>query len=314
MNKNNMTYALSIENVSKTLGGVKRINDLSVRCQYGKIYGLIGPNGAGKTTFLKLITGLYRADEGCVKVCGLDPVKDYKEVRKKFGLLPQETALYPELSARQNLQFHGALYFHDQKKLNARIDEILKLIDLADRAKEPVKNYSGGMKRRLGIGMALLNDPQLIFFDEPTLGVDVHNSHRIWEYIRNLKAQNKTVIVTTNVMSEAENLCDEIFIINRGEKVCEGTPDELKGSLGSGYIEILTGENYESAYLEAVIGKYQAMNENAIRVDAPNGEQDLLRILEQAKGRIKIENIALKKPTLDDVFIHYTGDPMEVRN
>ena len=314
MNTNNTTYALSIENVSKTLGGVKRINDLSVRCQYGKIYGLIGPNGAGKTTFLKLITGLYRADEGCIKVCGLDPVEDYKEVRKKFGLLPQETALYPELSARQNLQFHGALYFRDQKKLKARIDEILKLIDLEDRAKEPVKNFSGGMKRRLGIGMALLNDPQLIFFDEPTLGVDVHNSHRIWEYIRNLKTQNKTVIVTTNVMSEAENLCDEIFIINHGVKVCEGTPDALKGSLGSGHIEILTGESYESAYLEAVVGKHQAINGNAIRVDAPNGEQDLLRILEQTKGKIKIENIALKKPTLDDVFIHYTGNPMEVRD
>lgn len=245
--------ALSIEHVSKTLGGQKRIDDISIHCEYGQIYGLIGPNGAGKTTLLRLITGLYEPDDGDIQVGGLSPIKDYKEVRRRFGLLPQDTALYPELTAKQNLEFHGALYFHDMKQLQERICEILKLVDLEDRQNEPVKSFSGGMKRRLGIGLALLNDPQLLFFDEPTLGVDVHNSHRIWEYIRTLKEQNKTVIVTTNVMSEADNLCDKIFIIDHGVKICEGTPDELKNSIGASHVEVI------------------------------------------------------KKPSLDDVFVYYTG-------
>lgn len=314
MDRKKEEFALVMEQVSKSLGGQKRIDNLSVKCEYGKIYGLIGPNGSGKTTFLKLITGLYKVDEGDIKVCGQNPIMDYKEVRKKFGLLPQDTALYPELSARDNLQFHGALYFENQRELKKRIDEILKLIDLEDRSKEPVKNFSGGMKRRLGIGMALLNDPELIFFDEPTLGVDVHNSHRIWEYIRNLKAQNKTVIVTTNVMSEAENLCDEIIIINQGKKVCEGTPSELKDSIGTAYVEIKMSEICEGIELSDIVGEYQYINENIIRIQAPEGEKDLLRILEQTKGKIKIDNIFLKNPTLDDVFLHYTGSHMEVRD
>ena len=246
-------YALSIEHVSKTLGGQKRINDMSIHCEYGHIYGLIGPNGSGKTTLLKLITGLYQPDEGEILVGGLNPIKDYKKVRRQFGLLPQDTAIYPELTAKQNLEFHGALYFHDMKKLDQRIQEILQLIDLKDRQNEPVGRFSGGMKRRLGIGLALLNNPQLIFFDEPTLGVDVHNSHRIWKYIRTLKEQNKTVIVTTNVMSEADHLCDKIFIIDHGVKICEGTPDELKESIGAKPVTIV------------------------------------------------------KKPSLDDVFVYYTG-------
>ena len=162
--------------------------------------------------------------------------------------------------------------------------------------------------------MALLNDPELIFFDEPTLGVDVHNSHRIWEYIRNLKAQNKTVIVTTNVMSEAENLCDEIIFIIQGKKVCEGTPSELKDSIGTAYVEIKMSEICEGIELSDIVGEYQYINENIIRIQAPEGEKDLLRILEQTKGKIKIDNIFLKNPTLDDVFLHYTGSHMEVRD
>ena len=313
MNSNKENIALSMEGVSKILGGVKRIQDMNLCCNYGKIYGLIGPNGSGKTTLLKLITGLYRADEGEVRVCGLDPVKDYKKTRKQFGLLPQDNALYPELSARQNLQFYGALYFDNPKALCGRIDEILKLIDLKDREKEPVKNFSGGMKRRLGIGMALLNDPQLVFLDEPTLGVDVHNSHRIWNYIRNLKEQGKTVIVTTNVMSEAEQLCDEIFIIEDGKKICEGTPDELKKSVGASYIEVKTEKVYDDEMLQRVLGEYQKIDEKTVRIQAPSGEQDLLRVLEQTKEVIEIQHISLKNPTLDDVFLFYTGNQMEER-
>ena len=230
-------------------GGQKRINDMSIHCEYGQIYGLIGPNGSGKTNLLKLITGLYQPDEGKILVGGLNPIKDYKKVRRQFSLLLQDTAIYPELTAKQNLEFHGALYFYDMKKLNQRIQEILKLIDLKDRQNEPVGRFSGGMKRRLGIGLVLLNDPQLIFFDEPTLGVDVRNSHRIWEYIRTLKEQNKTVIVTTNVMSEADHLCDKIFIIDHGIKICEGSPDELKESIGAKPVTIVKKPGLDDVFV-----------------------------------------------------------------
>lgn len=189
-------YTICLKDVDKTLGKVKRIDCINMETEPGKIYGLIGPNGAGKTTLFNLITGLYKPDNGTIRVVGLDPVRDYKETRRQIGLLPQSTALYPELSARENLRFHAALYLPKmQKNIEKRIDEILALVDLSERADEPVKNYSGGMSRRLGIGRALLNDPQILLLDEPTLGVDVQSTHRIYEYIRNLKDNNKTIIV-----------------------------------------------------------------------------------------------------------------------
>lgn len=233
-------YTICLKDVDKTLGKVKRIDCINMETEPGKIYGLIGPNGAGKTTLFNLITGLYKPDNGTIRVVGLDPVRDYKETRRQIGLLPQSTALYPELSARENLHFHAALYLPKmQKNIAKRIDEILALVDLSERADEPVKNYSGGMSRRLGIGRALLNDPQILLLDEPTLGVDVQSTHRIYEYIRNLKDNNKTIIVATNIMAEADALCDEVIIIDRGKKICEGAPAKLKSELGTGTIHLV---------------------------------------------------------------------------
>ena len=233
-------YTICLKDVDKTLGKVKRIDCINMETEPGKIYGLIGPNGAGKTTLFNLITGLYKPDNGTIRVVGLDPVRDYKETRRQIGLLPQSTALYPELSARENLRFHAALYLPKmQKNIEKRIDEILALVDLSERADEPVKNYSGGMSRRLGIGRALLNDPQILLLDEPTLGVDVQSTHRIYEYIRNLKDNNKTIIVATNIMAEADALCDEVIIIDRGKKICEGAPAKLKSELGTGTIHLV---------------------------------------------------------------------------
>ena len=177
---------VTTDHVDKILGKAKRVDDLSLELAAGKIYGLLGPNGSGKTTILHLICGLYKPDRGTIRVLGMDPVRDHKAVRSAIGLLPQSTALYPELSARENLRFHAALYLPKGADAEARICEILRLVDLEARADEPVKNYSGGMSRRLGIGRALLNDPQILLLDEPTLGVDVQSTHRIHEYIRAL--------------------------------------------------------------------------------------------------------------------------------
>lgn len=309
MDKNERKPSLILSEVNKTLGKVKRIDNLSFYGETGKIYGLLGPNGAGKTTLLNLITGLYKPDSGTVRLYDLDPVIDYKKVRKFIGLLPQDTALYPELSARENLEFHAALYLPDLKDLNKRIDEILALVELRDRTKEPVKNFSGGMKRRLGIGRALLNDPDFLFFDEPTLGVDVQSTHKIWEYISNLKNLNKTVVVTTNVMAEADALCDQLIIIDHGKKVCEGSPEKLKSELKTGTIHITPekGTNISDDLLREKIGEFSYDEDKTIIVKAPNGERDLMEVLKKLNGVIVLENISLKKPTLDDVFLALTG-------
>lgn len=302
-------FIVQISNVTKTLGKVKRIDDLSIFAEQGKIYGLIGPNGAGKTTLLNLITGLYRPDRGTILVDGLNPVKDYRETRKRIGLLPQDTALYPELSARENLAFHAALYLSNLKNLNHLIDDVLSLVDLSDRANEPVKNFSGGMSRRLGIGRALLNDPKILLLDEPTLGVDVQSAHRIWEYIRALKDSNKTIFVTTNIMGEADALCDEVLILDHGKMVCKGSPEQLKADLGAGTIRLTakTTEVADESLLRQILGDFVYDAEKNILLDAPKGEQDLAEVLGKLKGVIELDGIFLRKPTLDDVFLAHTG-------
>lgn len=234
----NAQASISLDHVDKILGKAKRVDDLSLELAAGKIYGLLGPNGSGKTTILHLICGLYKPDRGTIRVLGMDPVRDHKAVRSAIGLLPQSTALYPELSARENLRFHAALYLPKGADAEARISEILQLVDLEARADEPVKNYSGGMSRRLGIGRALLNDPQILLLDEPTLGVDVQSTHRIHEYIRALGRAGKTVVVATNIMAEADALCDEVVIIDRGRKICAGAPQQLKDALGAATIQL----------------------------------------------------------------------------
>lgn len=306
LNKSNATVVL--KNVNKTLDKVKRVDNLSIKTEQGKIYGLIGPNGAGKTTLLNLITGLYTPDTGTIRINGFDPVKDYKETRKLIGLLPQSTALYPELSAKDNLLFHAALYLPNQRGVKKRISEILALVDLKERSDEPVKNFSGGMSRRLGIGRALLNDPQILLLDEPTLGVDVQSTHRIYEYIRNLKNNNKTIIVTTNIMAEADALCDEVIIIDHGKKICEGSPAKLKSELGIGTIHLIPkiGGEIPQNLIKKRVGDFIYDN-GTIIINAPKGEQDLAAVLDKLNGVLEFESVSLHKPSLDDVFLHYTG-------
>lgn len=305
----NVTPAVLLSNVTKTLGQAKCADDLSIRGERGKIYGLIGPNGAGKTTLLNLITGLYKPDSGTVRIDGLDPVKDCKETRKRIGLLPQDTALYPELTAKENLAFHAALYLADLKHVKNRIDEILSLVDLTDRANEPVKNFSGGMSRRLGIGRALLNNPQILLLDEPTLGVDVQSTHRIWEYIRKLKDNDKTIFVTTNIMGEAEALCDEIIILDHGKMICSGSPGQLMADLGAGTIQLTPKhrDKIPEALIYEQIGEFSIDDNKTIIINAPGGEQDLIEVLDKLKHIIELDSVSLHKPTLDDVFLAHTG-------
>lgn len=297
-----------LDNVTKVLGKNPRIEGLSFACEPGKVYGLLGPNGAGKTTLLNLITGLYRPTSGTVRVVGLDPVRDARKVRREIGLVPQETSLYPELSALENLRFHAALYLDDQHAEERRIVEVLELVDLADRAKDPVGAYSGGMKRRLALGRAMLADPRILLLDEPTLGVDVQGTHRIWDYVKRFKGEGRTVLVSTNVMAEADALADEILLLDHGRKVRFGTPEELKAEAGSTVVRItsVSGSRVDETALRERLGSFSFDGE-AIVVDAPCGEADLARILGLVEGAVEIAGVELHRPTLDDAFLALTG-------
>lgn len=300
-------YSIEIKGVSKKLGGINRIDNLTLTLEKSRIYVIIGPNGAGKTTLLNLITGLYKADVGEISVCGYSPVKDYKQVRKRIGLVTQETSLYPELSGRENLLFHASLYVDEMKTIKEKVKDILALVDLTERADEPVKNYSGGMKRRLSIGRALLTDPQILFLDEPTLGVDVQGTHKIWEYIKKLRNLDKTIIVTTNVMSEAEFLGDEIIIMDKGKKICQGSLAELKEGLGKDSIIAKTEESVDEEILKNIFPEYSIGESGEIIINTDRGEKELLAVIDKIKPYARIESLSFSKPTLDDVFLARTG-------
>lgn len=297
-----------LDSATKVLGKKPRIEGLSFACEPGKVYGLLGPNGAGKTTLLNLITGLYRPTSGTVRVLGLDPVRDARKVRREIGLVPQETSLYPELSALENLRFHAALYLDDQRVAARRIGEVLELVDLADRAKDAVGSYSGGMKRRLALGRAMLADPRILLLDEPTLGVDVQGTHRIWDYVRRFKGEGRTVLVSTNVMAEADALADEILLLDHGRKVRFGTPDALKAEAGSTVVRItsVSGSRVDEAALRGRLDGFSFDGESIV-VDAPGGEADLARILGLVEGAVEIAGVELHRPTLDDAFLALTG-------
>jgi len=283
------------------------LHNVSFHIQQGEIFGLLGPNGAGKTTTINIITGLLAKDSGTVRVQGHDPVSDWKTVRRVVGVVSQETAVYPELSAVQNLEFHAALYVKSMRNIRARIDKILELVELTSRCHDAVGTYSGGMKRRLAIGRALLHDPQILLLDEPTLGVDVQGTHRIWEYIKHLASSGKTILVTTNVMAEADFLCDRILILDHGKSIASDSPAALKKSLGNSQIVITTPEPLSQATLANLIPLPFEVQERVIRIAAERGNVDLIRLLPQLSTNLQITSLEMKTPTLDDVFLHYTG-------
>ena len=300
--------ALTLDKVTKVLGKVNRIDELTFSCTSGQVYGLLGPNGAGKTTLMSLITGLYRPTSGTVRLLGLDPDKDAKKVRRLIGLVPQETSLYPELSAVENLRFHAALYLKDVRHSASRISEVLELVDLTDRAKEPVGNFSGGMKRRLAIGRALLADPRILLLDEPTLGVDVQGTHRIWDYIKRFKDEGRTVLISTNVMAEADMLSDKILLLDHGKMVRFDSPSNLKAEIEDTVVRLTptVGWKPDTDLLDSILGHYR-MDDGVIVVDAPQGEADLSRILNRVDGVLELSGVELHRPTLDDVFLALTG-------
>jgi ABC-type multidrug transport system ATPase subunit len=305
-----MTPAITLQSATRRFGHLLAVDDLSFEVDRGEIFGLLGPNGAGKTTTINLITGALRRDAGQVRVLGLDPQRQPRPVRSRIGLVPQETNVYLDLSALDNLWHHAALYCADLGPVRGRIESLLNLMELWPRRSDPVRTFSGGMKRRLALARALLHDPDVILFDEPTLGVDVQGRHALWDHIQAQRARGKTFLVSTNYMSEAEALCDRLLIIDRGRAIALDTPESLKAGLGRDIVTLQTAP--EVADPEALLAGLglQAVSRPApgrLRLEVPCAESIVGELVRRVVAGHRLESVRIARPTLDDVFLHHTG-------
>lgn len=307
------TIAINVSRLCKTYDSHKAVDDLSFQVYAGEIFGLLGPNGAGKSTTLRTLITLLHPTSGTATVMGYDTVRDADRVRTVIGYVPQERAIDRFLTGREHLQLLGALYHLTKEEAAKRIGELLKLVDLEAHADRPAKTYSGGMKRKLDIACGLLPDPKILFLDEPTLGLDVQSRLRIWEYIRLLKTRGMTVVMTTNYLDEADQLCDRLAIIDGGTIKTLGAPAELKIALGGDIVSLTLKEASRIPSLESdLTGRPAIKTVRAtakgldIRVETP--EKALPTILESANRLgCDIEFIQYNRPRLDDVFIAHTG-------
>jgi ABC-2 type transport system ATP-binding protein len=302
--------AITAQAVTRRFNDHIAVNDLSFTVTQGEIFGLLGPNGAGKTTTINMITGLLRRHAGQIDVLGFDPEKDSREVRRRIGLVPQHTNVYGDLNALDNLWHHAALYCDDLSQTKDRINDLLHLMRLWDRRKDPVRTYSGGMKRRLVLARALLHDPEVIFFDEPTLGVDVQGKHALWKHIKAQQAEGKTFIVSTNDMSEADTLCERLAIIDHGKVIAIDTPDSLKAQLGRDIITLHTIPSIqapEAAFSGLNIQIGMAPEPHLLRLEVPHADRIVGELVSRITVDHTVESIHIARPTLDDVFLHHTG-------
>ncbi|HSW89365.1 MAG TPA: ATP-binding cassette domain-containing protein [Patescibacteria group bacterium] len=221
--------AITVQNLVKKFGDFTAVDSLSFEVPAGQIFAFLGPNGAGKTTTIKMLTTLLKPTSGFIQVFGKDPVEEQDEVRRQFGIVFQDPSLDEELTAYENLEFHGVLYGVDKRLREKRIEELFAIVELSDRKNDIVKTFSGGMRRRLEIARGLLHHPHIFFLDEPTLGLDPQTRNQIWSYIKNLNESEKiTIFFTTHYMEEAERYAQQIAIIDHGKIVTKGTADELK--------------------------------------------------------------------------------------
>ena len=307
------TVAINVSHLCKTYDSYKAVDDLSFQVYAGEIFGLLGPNGAGKSTTLRTLITLLHPTSGTATVMGYDTVREADQVRTVIGYVPQERAIDRFLTGREHLQLLGALYHLTKEEAAKRIGELLKLVDLEADADRPAKTYSGGMKRKLDIACGLLPDPKILFLDEPTLGLDVQSRLRIWEYIRMLKGRGMTVVMTTNYLDEADQLCDRLAIIDGGKIKTLGSPVELKIALGGDIVSLTLKEIDRIHSLESELKGQPAIKSVRatakgldIRVESP--EKALPTILESANRLgCDIEFIQYNRPRLDDVFIAHTG-------
>ena len=303
---------LQVDGLVRAYGDVRAVDGVSLRVDPGETFGLLGPNGAGKTTTILLIAGLLRPDAGTVHVAGIDTAADPIRAKSHLGLVPQELAIYPELSARDNLRFFGRLQGLGGSRLKTRVEEVLELVGLEDRSKNPSKTFSGGMKRRLNIGIGLLHQPALLILDEPTVGVDPQSRYAILESVAALTEAGMAVLYTTHYMEEAERLCDRIAIMDEGRVQAQGTRDELVELVGDADVVVLAGGGDVRAAETAVDGlpavHHVTRDADGLRLTVQGAPTAIAGIVTAATDAgMSLHDVQITRPDLESVFLHLTG-------
>ena len=302
--------AIEVNSVSRQFGSLLAVDDLSFQVNQGEIFGLLGPNGAGKTTTINLILGLLSAHRGEISVLGFDIKTQTRQVYHQVGYVPQETNLYLDLSAEDNLWHHAALYCQKLNEANKKLEELLKFTNLWERRKDPVRTYSGGMKRRLALARALLHDPQVIFFDEPTQGVDVQGRYALWDHIQEQRSEGKTFVISTNNMVEAESLCDRLLIIDHGKAIALDSPQDLKASMRYDVVSLRTTppiDDPESSLSQYAIQNLTSPQPGELRFEMQDADAKAASLIDHIGDGYHLDSILIARPSLDDVFLFHTG-------
>ncbi|MFJ8535881.1 ATP-binding cassette domain-containing protein [Streptomyces sp. NPDC093591] len=314
--------AITVEKARKKYGGKagkNALDGLDLTVARGTVHGVLGPNGAGKTTLVRILSTLLRPDSGRVEVAGHDVVRQAYEVRLRIGLLGQHAALDEELGGHQNLEMFGRLYHLGARHARVRAGELLDRFGLADTGRKPVKQYSGGMRRRLDLAASLITDPEVLFLDEPTTGLDPRGRTEVWSAVRSLVGGGTTVLLTTQYLEEADQLADRISVVDAGRVVADGTADELKALTGGDRIDVVLRDAGQLGAAVALLPVPKAdisVDPDRRLLSAPVTDRmtalsGVVRALEEAG--IEAEDVALRRPTLDEVFLHLTGDRRRVK-
>ncbi|MFI6537548.1 ABC transporter ATP-binding protein [Nonomuraea sp. NPDC050547] len=310
-----MSATLSCHGLSKRYGDVVAVRDVGFSIAPGQAYGLLGPNGAGKTTTISMLVGLLRPDSGSVTVGGVDLGAEPLRAKAKIGYVPQEIALYPELTGRENLRFFGRLFGLPRRRLAGRVNEVLELVGLTDRADGKLDTYSGGMKRRINIGAALLHRPEILILDEPTVGVDPQSRKAILDGVEHLVAEGMALLYTSHYMEEVERVCDRVAIIDHGQIVAEGTRQELVAMVGSAdKIELVLDGDVDAAFakLRTVEGVLEAARtgDGSVRLLAEGGRYLLPALITAVEGYATVTATEVIEPDLEATFLHLTGSTL----
>jgi ABC-2 type transport system ATP-binding protein len=315
----NVGPAIIVEGLTKSFGEVRALRGIDLSVPHGTVLGVLGPNGAGKTTAVRILTTLLRPDGGRALVEGHDVVREAAAVRRSIGLAGQSAAIQVELTGRENLEIIGRLYHLRRSHARSRAAELLEQFDLTDAADRPAKTFSGGMQRRLDLAASLVGQPKVLFLDEPTTGLDPRSRLGMWDVIRSLVAGGTTLLLTTQYLDEADELADEIVVIDHGLVIAAGTAEELKGRIGGDVLEFTVPDRSRLADAVAAISE---VAESEPHVDAEtgvvnagvggNGSEALIRAVRSLDGAgVETSGLGLRRPSLDDVFLALTGHAAE---
>jgi len=303
--------AIETNSLTKRFDKMMAVEDVNLEVDQGEIFGLLGPNGAGKSTFISMLCTILKPTSGTARVEGYDIVSQASDVRRSIGIVFQDPSIDDKLTGMENMELHADLYDVPRDVMHTRIDEVLKLVELEDRASSFVNTYSGGMRRRLEIARSLIHYPRVLFLDEPTVGLDPQSRDHIWNYIKDLKKrENITIILTTHYMEEADKLCDRIAIIDRSRIIALDTPNNLKSKIEG---ETIIIESSDNKLLSQKVKKGKLVDnvletEKELILTVGNAHTALARIVELAVSvGIYIDNISIREPELDDAFMFFTG-------